>query len=339
MTTTDLTTNIRTVRDLLKRNAPKIEAVLPKHLDADRLMQIAATVVQRTPALAECSPRSLLGACIQSAQVGLNLDPTLGEAYLVPYYHKASREKRAQFQVGYRGLIRLARNSGDVSSVFAMPVYKGEDYSEEITHNGPTFKHVPGEGPYGRDQLRCVYMVCKFLTGGFHWGRMWSWEIDLIRDRSKAGQSGPWVTDYIEMAKKTVVRREAKYLPLSTDAQRVIADDERIDLGIETANVIDLEGGERPAPDDEPIEKTNDPNPEAQKQLDDLKASLDGVQAPIDIPDIEQPSPTPNPVLAKREPKEERGCGECGLINNVPVSRDTFECEGCGNVTVQAPKN
>lgn len=319
--TTKLATNIGTFKALLQKNEAKIAAVLPQHLTPERLMSIAATVVQANPGIAECTPTSVLGCVIQSAQVGLSLDPSLGQAHLVPFNSKVKdprtsvtyKEKRAQFIIGYRGLIHLARNSGDVGDIFAMPVYEGEEFNEEITQAGPTFVHVPMPGPFARDQLRCVYMVAKYKAGGSHYGRMWNYEIDLVRDRSRAKDNGPWVTDYIEMAKKTVVRREAKYLPLSVDVQSAISNDERADLGIDPATVIDLDDGETVPVGPLPEAPHNDPNTMAQNDLDDLKDNLDGKVAVVGV---------------------QRGCKECGVQCIVPGDRDTFECQGCSAINV-----
>jgi recombination protein RecT len=277
----DLRENITTVKALLKRNEAKIAAVLPEHLDPDKLMQIATTVVQRTPKIAECTPRSLLGACIQSAQVGLSLDPILGESYIVPYNAKVDGQwiKQAQFQLGYRGLIKLARNSGEISTIMAMPVYADDEYNEVISEKGVEFEHVPSRNPANNDDLVCVYVVFNFRSGGIHWGRMWKWEIDLVRETSAGYQSSlkynsdsPWTTSYIEMAKKTVVRRESKYLPLSTEAMSAISSEDsqgevvpvelEADEPAQTATVVD--------------ESAKDTNGAAQDALDQITQRLEG---------------------------------------------------------------
>src|SRR5262245_29341353 len=107
---------IATVRDLLEKSRAQIALALPRHMSADRMLRVAMTSVQRNPLLLDCTPVSLVGAIIQSSQLGLEPDGELGEAYLIPYRNnKKGGQREVQFQTGYKGLLKLARNSGAIS--------------------------------------------------------------------------------------------------------------------------------------------------------------------------------------------------------------------------------
>lgn len=224
---------VQSVRGLLEKAVPQIRIALPRHLSADRMLRIAMTSIQKTPALLDCSPQSLLAAVIGAAQLGLEPDGVLGHAYLVPY------GKDAQLIVGYRGMIDLARRSGQIVSIHARAVHQKDDFkwayglSENLEH-----KPFDGENP---GPLTHVYAVAKLKDGGVQFEVMARRDVDAIRTRSRAGQSGPWKTDYEEMAKKTVIRRLFKLLPVSVEMARAAALDEAVDVGLpqDLGDVID----------------------------------------------------------------------------------------------------
>ena len=96
----------------------QLALAVPKHLSADRMARIAATELRKTPALLNTTPASFLGAVMQSAQLGLEPGSALGQAYLVPYGNQC------QLILGYRGMIDLARRSGQVLSLSAFAVHE-----------------------------------------------------------------------------------------------------------------------------------------------------------------------------------------------------------------------
>ena len=202
----------QTIRHYLERMAPEIQRALPKHLDADRLARIAMTTIRQTPKLLECNIQSLLAAVMQSAQLGLEPN-ILGQAYIIPY------GKEAQFIIGYRGMIDLARRSGHIESIYAHPVYDQDDFDYEYGLE-PKLRHKPAMGDRG--EFIGAYGVAKFKDGGYHFEFMPKSEIDKRRKRSKASGNGPWVTDYEEMACKTVIRHMFKYLPISIEIMKQV---------------------------------------------------------------------------------------------------------------------
>jgi recombination protein RecT len=234
------------VRLLLEKAKPQIALALPRHLNADRMLRIAMTSVRRTPALLGCNQQSLLGAVMQAAQLGLEPDGVLGHAYLIPF------KDQVQLIIGYKGLIDLARRSGQLSTIFARVVY-AEDQFEFAYGLTERLEHIPS-GKVENGEVRAVYAVARLKDGGTQFEVMTRGEVDAIRKRSRAADDGPWVTDYAEMAKKTVLRRLCKMLPASVELSRAVALDERAELGLpqQLEDVIDVpaEPNKKPSLDD-----------------------------------------------------------------------------------------
>ena len=219
----ELTVQHNSLRALLEQSKGIIARALPRHLNADRMLAVATTAVQKTPALLECDRVSFVGAIIQCAQLGLEPNDGTGRAWLIPY------GKQVQFVAGYRGLVDLTRRSGEIKRFDAREVYEKDTFSYSLGTR-PDITHVPATGDRGK--LTHVYAVAEFKDGGTQFDVMTADDVEKIRSRSKAGNSGPWKTDYAEMAKKTVVRRLCKMLPVSPETQRAVTLDERAELGL-----------------------------------------------------------------------------------------------------------
>ena len=214
---------------------PEIARALPKHLNPDRVARIAVTVMRRTPKLAECTPASFLGALMTCAQLGLEPGP-LGHAYLVPYGQEVT------FIAGYRGLVDLARRSGQVQSVSARVVREPDDFDYEFGLE-PKLHHKPA-GSTGA--VTHVYAVIRYKDGGYDFDVMTVAEVEAVKARSKARNDGPWKTDYAEMAKKTVLRRLLKTAPMSVEYQQAVSNDEQ------TRTSTDMAGIDLTVPLDDP---------------------------------------------------------------------------------------
>ena len=187
----------------------QIASVLPKHLTPERVCRVAMTAFTKTPALAQCDMASVYQAVQQAAELGLEPGGALGQCYLLPY------GRTCQLIVSYKGLIELARRSGEIESIEARVVHENDDYSVEFGLHSD-IRHRPclddNPGP-----LVLVYAVARLKGGMVQFEVMTRAEVNAIRRRSRSGNSGPWVTDYDEMARKTVVRRLCKYLPISAE--------------------------------------------------------------------------------------------------------------------------
>jgi recombination protein RecT len=236
------------IAQVLTKMGPQLAAALPRHLTPERMIRVVLTEVRKNPKLAECDRNSFLGAVVQAAQLGLE-PGLLGEAYLIPY------GRECQLVPGYKGLLKLARQSGNIVSISARAVHEKDEFRysyglHEELHHVPTMDVDPGPITY-------VYAVARFKDGGHQMDVMSRAQIDAIRSQSKAGRSGPWVSHYDEMAKKTVLRRLCKMLPASTELARAVALDERADVGLsqddgieiinpETGEVLSAPAEERP---------------------------------------------------------------------------------------------
>lgn len=219
-----------TIRALLDKSKSQIEAALPRHMNANKMLRVAMTAVQKTPKLMECHPVTLIGAVIQCAQLGLEPNDGTGQAWLIPFRNNAKNRMEVQFIAGYRGLVRLVRNSGEIGRFEARVVYEKDHFEFEYGSH-PRLIHKPYEqGDPG--QPTHFYTVAEFKDSHVQIEVMTKNEVDKIRARSKSANNGPWVTDYVEMGKKTVVRRAVKMLPVSTEAQKAATLDERADIGL-----------------------------------------------------------------------------------------------------------
>lgn len=236
---------VNTFRGTLEKLKPQIALALPRHIKPDRLARIVLTSIQKTPSLLDCTQESLLGAIIQAAQLGLEPDGVLGHAYLIPY------KTQCQLIVGYKGMIKLARQSGEISSISAHVVRMRDEF-EYAFGLEQRLVHVPARPPeeaFSQDgdgwdpgPVTYVYAVATLKDGTKQFDVMDRWQVEAIRKRSRASNSGPWVTDWEEMAKKTVLRRLCKMLPASVEMQTAVALDERVDAGLsqDFENVIDV---------------------------------------------------------------------------------------------------
>ena len=221
-----------TIRGLLTKSKGQIATALPQHLNADRLIRVAMTSIQRTPQLLNCDPITLVGAIIQSAQLGLEPDGVLGHAYLVPFRNNKKNRMEVQFIPGYKGLIDLARRSGQVVSIGSHVVYENEKFNLKFGFE-ETLEHEPLP-PSQRGERKGVYAVARLKDGSVHFEWLWAEEVEEIKKSSKAGNFGPWKTHENEMWRKTAIRRLAKYLPLSVEFAKAAAVDELADAGVST---------------------------------------------------------------------------------------------------------
>ena len=204
---------------------------LPKNLTTERLTRIVMTEVRKTPALLNCNQESFFGAVLQCAQLGLEPGSALGHCYLLPFGNGKARDGRPNCQliIGYRGMIDLARRSGQIQSINAYVVHEADEFEYELGLH-PDIHHKPS--PLAdRGPVTYVYAVAVLKGGGVQFEVMSRAEVEAVRAQSKAGKSGPWVTHWDEMARKSVVRKLFKYLPVSIEAVRAVEIDEKSDRG------------------------------------------------------------------------------------------------------------
>lgn len=240
----------KTIAALLTDPAIKqqMALALPKHMTADRLARIALTEVRKNPKLAQCDQTSFLGAIMQLASLGLEPGGALGHAYLLPFdkRQKVGGQWKTvgtdvQLIIGYRGMIDLARRSGQIVSLEARTVHARDHFEVELGLDS-RIVHKPDWTAQERGPLTFVYAVAKLRDGGVQFEVMSRAEIEGIRAQSKAKDNGPWVTHFDEMAKKTVIRRLFKYLPVSIEIQRAVGLDEQAEAGLPQDNPLVMDG-------------------------------------------------------------------------------------------------
>lgn len=220
-------TKPRSLEDLMKANWHKIEAVMPKHMSSERLFQLAVSTVRHDPKLAECDITTLMSCLMRCSALGLEPSSVdgLGRAYILPFWNSKTNRREATFILGYKGMIDLARRSGEIKDISARTVHEGDVFEYEFGLD-ERLVHIPGKGPRTPETMTHSYMVCHFTNGGHFFDVMTKEEVDGIRERSKSPKSGPWVTDYLAMARKSPTRRSFPYLPVSVEAQMAAAADE-----------------------------------------------------------------------------------------------------------------
>jgi len=273
-----------TIRSLFLQHKDQIAMALPRHVTADRMVRVMLTAMQRDPKLLECTPQSLFAACILASQLGLEPDGALGSAYLIPFRNNRKNVVEVQMLPGYRGLLDLARRSGNVSTIEARVVRADDKFKFKFGLT-PQLEHVPsGKNPDAK--AIAVYAIAHLRDGGVQFDVMRTNEIEAIRATSKAANSGPWVSHWDEMAKKTVLRRLCKLLPMSIEVQKAVGLDEAADAGLSQALEADL------LPED---------LPEAPAKATKLDALTQQLQTPEPTPPSEPP-PSGDEIFGQKDP-------------------------------------
>jgi phage RecT family recombinase len=192
-------------------------------------MRVAVGAIARNPDLAKCTAESLFSAVVQSATLGLEPNGPLGEAYLVPYRNPQKGVTEVQFQPGYRGLIKLSRNSGDVSLFYADKICANDTYNIKRGLH-PDLTHEIALTDRG-DAIAYYAVFHLSDNGGEDFEVMTVQEIEKIRGQSKSGQSPAWRNHFDEMAKKTVLKRLAKRAPMSIELATAVNLDNQAAMG------------------------------------------------------------------------------------------------------------
>ena len=218
------------IRDTLLQNKEHIFAALPRHLTAERMARVTVTCIRRNPKLLDCTEASLYGAIVEAATLGLEPDGVLGHAYLIPYGREAT------LVPGYKGLLSLARRSGEISTITCEAVHEGDSFAYQLGDD-PWIKHAPDDANPARDlaPITHVYLVVQLRDGGVQ-RKVWSAaKIDAHKMRyspSSGKKDSPWSTNWEAMAKKTLIRDciNRGEIPVSVEVQRLAAREERAEV-------------------------------------------------------------------------------------------------------------
>lgn len=234
----------RTLIQLIEEMKPAIEQALPKHISPDRIARIAITTIRGNKQLQKCSPVSFLGAVMQSAQLGLEPNTNLGEAYIIPYGTEAT------FQVGYKGILKMAHNTGEYQAIYAHEVYKNDEFRYSLGLE-KDIVHIPADLPEGDPVY--YYAIYKLKNGGYDFA-VWSKEKVVMHSQKfsasvKNKRKSPWDTNFDSMAKKTVILDALKYAPKSIEFARALENDNTITTDFKAEpkkvdDIIDMEFGD-----------------------------------------------------------------------------------------------
>ena len=213
------------VKDLIKYYEEDIKRALPSVITPERFTRIALTAIVNNDKLLASTQSSIMGSLFVAAQLGLEVNTPLGQAWLIPYNNRKNGTIEATFQLGYKGLLDLAYRSGEIKSISAHVVYEKDFFQFELGLN-PVLKHIPALGDRGK-RVR-VYGVYQLLSGGYDFEVMSVEDINKHRNQySKAADSDAWKDSWDSMAKKTVLIQALKYAPMKSDFLRATVMDEQ----------------------------------------------------------------------------------------------------------------
>jgi recombination protein RecT len=203
---------------------PEVAKVLPPHVSPEKFMRVVMTAIASSPELGKADRRSLLTSAIKCAQDGLLPDGREAAFVVFKTKDKASGNfvQKVQYMPMVYGILKKVRNSGELLSLTCNVVAEHDDFRYWIDDAGEHVTHEPNVTVADRGKLRAVYAIAKTRDGGVYTEVMSLGQIEQVRAVSKAKDAGPWVEWYGEMARKTVIRRLSKRLPMSTDIERVI---------------------------------------------------------------------------------------------------------------------
>ena len=248
----------------------EIAKALPSVMTPERFTRIVLSTLSSNPKLAQCTPNSFLASMMTAAQLGVEPNTPLGQAYLIPYRNHGTME--CQFQIGYKGLIDLAYRSGEVTLVQAHEVCENDDFTYSFGLN-PDLHHIPATGDRG--EVTHYYAVWKGKNGGFGFEVMSREDVEKHGKRfSKSYNNGPWQTNFDEMAKKTVLKKALKYAPMKTDFVTAVVSDETIKHDI-SPEMWSVESVQVDDPQDDVVAEVQPDETEAENPADE-QVSMDG---------------------------------------------------------------
>lgn len=222
------------IRSSLGKMEKQFKLALPSHISPEKFTRVAITAITSNPELLQADRQSLYASCMKSAQDGLLPDGR--EAALVVFNTNIAGKgkepkwvKKVQYMPMVGGILKKVRNSGELASLSPHEVYQNDVFEYWVDEKGEHLKHIPllsGD----RGNVVHVYVIASTKDGAVYIEVMSKTEIEKVREVSKAKNSSPWMTWWGEMAKKTVIRRLAKRLPMSTDLDQAINSDEEYDV-------------------------------------------------------------------------------------------------------------
>ena len=231
------------LKGLLMNMQGQIAKALPSVLTPERYTRMVMTALSTNPDLQRCSPESFLGAVMQAAQLGLEPNTPLGQAYLIPRNNKGRMQ--VTFQIGYQGYLDLGYRSGDIAIIDAQAVHQNDFFEYEYGLE-PKLKFKPALTDRG--PVIAYYAMFKTKAGGYNFLVMSKEDIEKHKNQyvdNYSSKYSPWNTNFDSMAKKTVLKQVLKYAPKKSEFAKAMASDETIKTNI-GANMVDMEDETEP---------------------------------------------------------------------------------------------
>lgn len=299
-TAPELAAKIQMIRALTGELDNAIPPAVKKVLTPDRMMRLVLTAMRQVRNLDQCTFPSLAGALMVSAQLGLEPCTPLGHCYIIPRRNGKTGQYEATFQLGYQGMLELSYRTETIKSVTAKAVHANDEFVYEEGLDDKLI-HRPYLGG-DRGPVIAYYAVIKFVNGGHAFDVMtfsdMANHIERFAPRDYKTQkiTGPWSTDFDEMAKKTMIRRLFKMMRKSTDivAKATIYDERVIDRDQATSEL-------RPQFDPPPVVAQIPARSAPDSAYDDIDAEVADEPETESEPAREEP---PAPKAVKATPRK-----------------------------------
>lgn len=259
--------------DLIKAFQAKISAVVPKHIQEAVILNAVMNSVRKNPRLLNCTTGSMLSAIMCCAETGLVPDNPLQLCHLVPF------KGQVVWIPGFRGLVELARRSGEIGDVDSDIACENDEFYYERGLN-QNIIHKPNL--HDRGEMTHVYAIMWFLDKRIRakFEVMTVDEVNAIRDASPGRDNDPWRKHYGQQARKTVLKRLMKAAPLSPQLALAINQDNLAEAGEE----LDLHETVKQLQEDVAGQRV----PATDKLADDLKkTAVESGALPEELPDPE----------------------------------------------------
>lgn len=196
---------IVSVMGLVEKRQAKLANLLPEGSKVERFTEAVRYALASEPSLLKCTQESVVLAVMRAARTGLNPDKEM--AAIVKFGDEAV------FVPMYKGLIALAKASGLVRDMRAVAVYERDTFevdeaNDEVVHK----RFVPRTAKDVRGPLIATYCRTILADGTRRYTVLTLPDIERAKAKSRAGNTGPWGTDFDEMAKKAAIKADAKTL-------------------------------------------------------------------------------------------------------------------------------
>lgn len=266
-------TPVDTLKKTLTQMGAQFQMALPKHIPQERFVRALHTAINNNPDLAKADRNSLLGCAMKAASDGLVCDGR--DAVIVTFNTKDG--VKAQYIRMISGILRLIRQSGQLKTITAQIVYKNDTYKHWVDNNGEQLEHSFDDFSDRGDAVG-VYSMAVTTDNGVFYDVMNRTELDKIKKSSKGGQYGPWNSEFFtEMWKKSSLRRLSKRLPMASDLDIVLSDDDKEEFVNNEPKTQPAQTSQQPEPADEPIDVSPAPAPKKSK----LETIVEASEVPI----------------------------------------------------------